>query len=75
MGGGSVIGQAIEEGLVDELHLHIAPMLLGGGTPIFQTGTRQLYRQREMRPSSNAIHATYERVINTPNQNDEAHQP
>lgn len=61
MGGGNVIGQAIEAGLVDQLHLHIAPMLLGGGTPVFRTGTRQLYRQREVRPSSNAIHVTYER--------------
>ena len=61
MGGGDVIAQAIEGGLVDELHLHIAPMLLGGGTPLFRTGTRQLYRQREVRPSSNAIHVTYER--------------
>jgi dihydrofolate reductase len=60
MGGGDIIAQAIEQGLVDELHLHIAPMLLGGGTPLFRTGTRQLYRQREVRPSSNAIHVTYE---------------
>jgi dihydrofolate reductase len=36
MGGGDVIGQAIEMGLIDELHLHIAPMLLGGGTPMFR---------------------------------------
>jgi len=63
MGGGDVIGQAIEKGLVDELHLHLAPMLLGGGTPLFRAGTRQSYRQREVRPSSNAVHLTYERLI------------
>jgi dihydrofolate reductase len=63
MGGGDVIGQAIEEGLVDELRLHLAPMLLGGGTPLFRAGTRQLYRQRDVRPSSNAVHLTYERLI------------
>ena len=28
MGGGDVIGQALEQGLVDELRLHLAPMLL-----------------------------------------------
>ena len=39
MGGGDVIGQAIEQGLVDELHLHLAPLLLGGGTPLFRPGT------------------------------------
>ena len=63
MGGGDVIGQAIEQGLVDELHLHLAPMLLGGGTPLFRAGTRQMYRQRDVRPSSNAVHLIYERLI------------
>jgi dihydrofolate reductase len=62
MGGGEVIGQAIEQGLVDELHLHLAPMLTGGGTPLFRPGTRQLYRQREVRPSANAVHLFYERL-------------
>jgi dihydrofolate reductase len=62
MGGGDVIGQALEQGLVDELSLHLAPMLLGGGTPLFRKGTRQLYRQRDVRPSSNAVHLTYERA-------------
>jgi dihydrofolate reductase len=62
MGGGDVIGQALEQGLVDELHIHLAPMLLGGGTPLFKSGTRQMYRQRDVRPSKNAVHLTYERV-------------
>jgi dihydrofolate reductase len=62
MGGGDVIGQALEEGLADELHLHIAPMLLGGGTPLFRAGTRQMYRQRDVRPSRNAVHVAYERL-------------
>jgi dihydrofolate reductase len=65
MGGGDVIGQAIEQGLVDELHLHLAPLLLGGGTPLFRAGTRQRYRQRDVRPSSNAVHLTYERPSST----------
>jgi dihydrofolate reductase len=60
MGGGDVIGQAIEQGLVDELHLHVAPVLLGGGTALFRAGTRQRYRQRAVRPSSNVVHLTYE---------------
>jgi dihydrofolate reductase len=62
MGGGDVIGQALEQGLIDELRLHLAPMLLGGGTPLFRAGTRQMYRQREVRPSRNAVHLTYERA-------------
>jgi dihydrofolate reductase len=62
MGGGDVIGQALERGLVDEFRVHLAPMLLGGGTPLFRAGTRQRYRQREVRPSSNAVHIAYERL-------------
>jgi dihydrofolate reductase len=62
MGGGEVVGQALERGLVDELHLHLAPMLVGGGTPLFRAGTRQMYRQRDVRPSRNAVHLVYERL-------------
>jgi dihydrofolate reductase len=62
MGGGDVIGQAIEHGLADELHLHLAPMLLGGGTPLFRAGIRETYRQRDVRPSRNAVHLVYERM-------------
>jgi dihydrofolate reductase len=62
MGGGDVIGQALEQGLIDELRLHLAPMVLGGGTPLFKAGTRQMYGQRQVRPSRNAVHLTYERV-------------
>jgi dihydrofolate reductase len=62
MGGGDVIGQAIEQDLVDELHLHLSPMLLGGGTPLFRPGTARRFHQRAVRPSSYAVHVVYERV-------------
>lgn len=62
MGGGEVVGQAVERGLIDELRLHLAPMVLGSGTPLFKAGTRQIYRQREVRSSRNAVHLTYERI-------------
>ncbi|HEX2026940.1 MAG TPA: dihydrofolate reductase family protein [Nitriliruptorales bacterium] len=62
MGGGDVVGQALVLGLVDELGLHLAPMILGGGTPLFKPGTRQRYRQRDVRTSRNAVHLTYERM-------------
>ena len=61
MGGGDVIGQALEAGLVDEFRVHLAPLVLGGGTPLFRPGTRRRYRQREVRPSTNAVHIVYER--------------
>jgi dihydrofolate reductase len=34
-GGASVIGQYMKVGLLEELQLHIVPILLGGGTPLF----------------------------------------
>jgi dihydrofolate reductase len=37
-GGADVIQQALSAGLVDELRLHVAPTLLGGGTRLFDEG-------------------------------------
>jgi len=34
-GGASAIGQALGAGLLDELNIHVAPLLLGDGTPLF----------------------------------------
>jgi hypothetical protein len=48
--------------IVAELRIHLAPMLLGGGTPLFKPGTRQMYRQRDIPPSNNAVHFAYERA-------------
>lgn len=58
MGGAEVIRQGIEEGLVDELRLHLSPIVLGGGTPLFGSRRCELV-QTEVRPSSTAVHVTY----------------
>lgn len=42
MGGAEVIRQALEAGLVDELTIIVAPVLLGGGKRLFDGFTRQL---------------------------------
>ena len=34
-GGGMIVREALRSGLVDELRLHVVPILLGGGTPLF----------------------------------------
>lgn len=62
IGGGDVIRQCVEEGLVDELRLHLAPIILGAGTPLFPGGTRRELVQRSVRVSTTATHLTYELV-------------
>jgi dihydrofolate reductase len=37
-GGASAIQQALAAGLLDEIQVSVAPMLLGGGTPLFGPG-------------------------------------
>jgi dihydrofolate reductase len=60
MGGGDVIAQALEAGLVDELHLHLAPLVLGSGTPLFDRVGRIEMRQTDVQVSTTATHITYE---------------
>jgi dihydrofolate reductase len=59
MGGGDVIRQAVEAGIVDELRIHLSPLLLGDGTPLFGPGFRRQFEITDVRPSSNATHITY----------------
>lgn len=35
VGGASIVQQCLAAGLLDELRVHVAPLLLGGGTPLF----------------------------------------
>lgn len=37
MGGGNLIGQFLAAGLVDEISLHVVPIILGSGTPLIDT--------------------------------------
>ncbi len=59
-GGASIAQQALRAGLVDELHLHIAPVILGAGRTLFgELGTRlQLERTRTIE-SPYATHIDY----------------
>lgn len=59
MGGGDVVRQCVDRGLADELRIHLAPIVLGSGTPLFAgCGRRQLV-QRSVRVSPAATHLTY----------------
>ncbi|HEV3402318.1 MAG TPA: dihydrofolate reductase family protein [Acidimicrobiales bacterium] len=59
MGGGDVVRQCVVGGLADELRIHLAPIVLGGGTALFRTGDRRLLTQDSVRVSSTATHLTY----------------
>jgi dihydrofolate reductase len=59
MGGGDVVRQSVGLELVDELRIHLAPIVLGAGTPLFGDGqTRQLV-QHSVEVSPLATHLTY----------------
>ncbi len=60
MGGGDVIAQALAAGLVDQLHLHVSPIVLGAGTPLFHGAGRIEMRQVDVQVSTTATHITYE---------------
>ncbi len=62
MGGGAVIGSAIAAGLVDVLSLHLAPVVLGAGTPLFTGGAPRTLVQRSVISTSTATHLTYDVV-------------
>lgn len=60
MGGGAAIGSALAAGLVEELSLHLAPVVLGAGTPLFTGGPPRGLVQRGVTPTSTATHLTYD---------------
>jgi dihydrofolate reductase len=57
-GGASTVGQYLKAGLVDELHLVLVPMLLGGGERIFEglDGLSDIYEVVEYIPSKSVAH-------------------
>jgi dihydrofolate reductase len=58
-GGAEVIDQYLRTGLVDELHLHVAPRFLGGGARLFSEDLSQLNgklkRDRVLESSSTGV--------------------
>ncbi|WP_326837484.1 dihydrofolate reductase family protein [Amycolatopsis rhabdoformis] len=62
MGGANVVDQALAGGLVDELRIHLSPLILGGGTRLFDLVGRTTLRQREVTESPRATHLVYDVV-------------
>ncbi len=59
MGGGDVVRQCVDGGLVDELRIHLAPVVLGSGTPLFAGGKPRQLVQRSVQVSAGVTHLTY----------------
>ncbi|GAA0812856.1 dihydrofolate reductase family protein [Spirilliplanes yamanashiensis] len=62
MGGGQLVRECLRRGLLDRLTLHVAPVLLGAGTPLFDGDRGPGLVQGAVRPSGNAVHVTYDVV-------------
>ncbi|SCK05646.1 dihydrofolate reductase family protein [Streptomyces sp. WMMB 322] len=62
MGGGATVGSALDAGLADVLSLHLAPVVLGAGTPLFTGGAQRTLVQRSVTPTSTATHLIYDVV-------------
>jgi dihydrofolate reductase len=58
MGGAQVIRDAVANRLVDELSLHLSPVLLGAGTPLFGDDHHELVQLSAV-PSRTATHLRY----------------
>jgi dihydrofolate reductase len=60
MGGANVIDQCLAERLADEHRIHLSPLVLGGGTRLFDLAGPTTLVQREVTVSPRATHLTYE---------------
>jgi dihydrofolate reductase len=62
-GGASVVQQYLQARLLDELHIHVAPMLLGGGVSLFgELGDAPPLKLTEVVESPLVTHLSYEVV-------------
>ena len=60
MGGGATVCSALGAGLVDALTLHLAPIVLRAGTPLFTGRAPRTLVQRSVISTSTATHLTYD---------------
>jgi dihydrofolate reductase len=59
-GGAQAIQQALTAGLLDELLIHLVPVLLGGGVRLFEgVAPRRLQRRRSLESPSGVMHLSY----------------
>jgi dihydrofolate reductase len=59
-GAGATIRSALDAGLAGALTLHLAPIVLGAGTPLVTGGAPRTLVQRSVISTSTATHLTYD---------------
>jgi dihydrofolate reductase len=64
MGGANVVDQSLAARLVDELRIHLSPLVVGGGTRLFDLVGPTTLVQRDVTESPRATHLTYEVIGN-----------
>jgi dihydrofolate reductase len=62
MGGANIVDQCLAAKLVDELRIHLSPVLLGDGTRLFDLAGPMTLVQRVVTESPRATHLTYDVV-------------
>src|SRR5439155_12464549 len=60
-GGASAVQQYLRAGLVDEMHVAVAPILLGGGARLFEEGTADGYEVVEHVGTQAVTHVRFSR--------------
>ncbi len=68
LGGGSLAGQFVDEGLLDEMLLYTIPVLLGGGRPLFAMRGRTRITPTFSREYAGGVRETRYDIIKAPGQ-------
>ena len=58
-GGAGTVNQYLAAGLLDELRLHLAPIVLGAGERLFDGVSARTIEQESVRPARRVTHVTY----------------
>jgi dihydrofolate reductase len=61
-GGASTVNQFLTAGLIDELRVHVTPVILGAGERLFEGVPRQRFEQASTRGTSLVTHLVYRPV-------------
>jgi dihydrofolate reductase len=63
VGGANLAAQAFKDGLVDECHLFIYPVIVGGGKPALPRDTRAEFELADVRRFTNIVYLRYRNPI------------